>query len=100
MIVLDDVGFAQLGTYGSDIATPNIDALGDDGLRFTNFHVTPLCSPTRACLLTGRNHHSVGMGMIYGFPSGFPSRSEENTSELQSLMRKSTAASRLQKTRT
>lgn len=72
MVVLDDVGYAQLGCYGSDISTPAIDALAAEGVRFTNFHVTPLCSPTRACLLTGRNHHSVGMGMITGFPSGFP----------------------------
>lgn len=76
VIVLDDVGFAQLGCYGSDIATPHIDGLAASGLRYTNFHVTPLCSPTRACLLTGRNHHSVGMGMISGFPSGFPSGRE------------------------
>jgi len=76
VIVLDDVGFAQLGCYGSDIETPNIDALAQGGVLHTGFHVTPLCSPTRACLLTGRNHHSVGMGMIAGFPSGFPSGRE------------------------
>jgi arylsulfatase A-like enzyme len=76
VIVLDDVGFAQLGCYGSDIRTPNIDALAEEGVRHAGFHVTPLCSPTRACLLTGRNHHSVGMGMIAGFPSGYPSGRE------------------------
>ena len=76
IVVLDDVGYAQVGCYGSDISTPAIDGLAAEGLRFTNFHVTPLCSPTRACLLTGRNHHSVGMGMITGFPSGFPSGRE------------------------
>ena len=64
VIVLDDLGFAQLGCYGSDIATPNIDALAAGGLRFNRFHVTALCSPTRAALLTGRNHHAVGMGML------------------------------------
>ena len=53
LIVLDDVGYAQLGSYGSDIETPALDSLADDGLRYANFHVTPLCSPTRACLLTG-----------------------------------------------
>ena len=62
MIVLDDVGYSQLGCYGSDIETPALDSLAADGLRYANFHVTPLCSPTRTCLLTGRNHHSVGMG--------------------------------------
>jgi arylsulfatase len=64
VIVLDDLGFAQLGCYGSDIATPNIDALAAGGLRFNRFHVTALCSPTRAAILTGRNHHAVGMGML------------------------------------
>ena len=64
VIVLDDLGFAQLGCFGSDIATPNIDALAADGLRYNRFHVTALCSPTRAAILTGRNHHTVGMGML------------------------------------
>ena len=64
VIVLDDLGFAQLGCFGSDIATPNIDALAAGGLRYNRFHVTALCSPTRAAILTGRNHHAVGMGML------------------------------------
>jgi arylsulfatase len=72
MIVLDDVGFAQLGCYGSSIRTPHIDRLAAEGLRYTNFHTTALCSPTRACLLTGRNHHSVGMGTLANWDSGFP----------------------------
>lgn len=63
-IVLDDVGYSALGCYGSEIETPNIDSLAENGLRYNNFNVTPLCSPTRACLLTGRNCHSVGVGMI------------------------------------
>jgi arylsulfatase len=71
VIVLDDTGFAQLGCYGSDIDTPNIDRLAANGLRYTNFHTTALCSPTRACLLTGRNHHSVGMRFISNVDSGF-----------------------------
>lgn len=72
VIVLDDLGFAQLGCYGSDIDTPNIDRLAASGLRFTNFHTTAVCSPTRACLLTGRNHHRVGMGMLPDLPINFP----------------------------
>ena len=72
MIVLDDTGFAQLGCYGSDIDTPNIDALAANGLRYSNFHVTPLCSPTRAALLTGLDHHTVGMRSIANFSTGFP----------------------------
>ena len=72
MVVLDDTGFAHLGCYGSTIETPNIDALAAGGLRFTGFHTTALCSPTRACLLTGRNHHAVGMRAISNFDTGFP----------------------------
>lgn len=72
VILLDDTGFAQLGCYGSTLHTPNIDRLAADGLRYTNFHVTPLCSPTRAALLTGRNHHEVGMRSLANFSTGFP----------------------------
>ncbi len=72
VIVLDDVGYAQLGCYGSDIATPTIDALATDGVRLSTFHTTSLCSPTRACLLTGRNHHTVGMGRVADLAIGFP----------------------------
>ncbi|MGZ6966662.1 MAG: arylsulfatase [Acidimicrobiia bacterium] len=72
MIVLDDVGYAQLGCYGSDIATPNIDRLAAGGVRFANFHTTALCSPTRSCLLTGRNHHSNGMARVADLAVGFP----------------------------
>jgi arylsulfatase len=72
VVLLDDVGYAQFGCYGSDIATPTFDRLAANGLRFANFHTTALCSPTRACLLTGRNHHANGMARIVEFPSGFP----------------------------
>jgi len=72
MVVLDDVGFSDLGCYGSSIATPMIDSIANEGLRYNNFHVTPMCSPSRACLLTGRNHHSVGMGMLANIPSDAP----------------------------
>ena len=72
IILFDDLGFAHLNCYGSTIATPNINRLAANGLRFTNFHVTPLCSPTRASLLSGRNHHAVGMRAISHFDSGYP----------------------------
>ena len=72
VIVLDDLGFAHLGAYGSDLETPNLDRLAGRGLRFTNFHTTAVCSPTRSCLLTGRNHHRVGMGMLPDLPTNFP----------------------------
>lgn len=72
VILLDDVGFSHFGCYGSELSTPHIDALAADGLRYANFHVTPLCSPTRAALLTGRNHHAVGMRALSNFDSGYP----------------------------
>lgn len=72
LVVLDDVGFAQLGCFGSDLRTPALDAVAAGGLRYTNFHTTSLCSPTRACLLTGRNHHACGMGRIIELATGFP----------------------------
>src|SRR5262245_49564173 len=72
VIVLDDTGFAQLGCFGSPIATPHIDALAAGGLRYNRFHVTAICSPTRACLLTGRNHHAVGMGYLTDMPTAYP----------------------------
>lgn len=71
-IVLDDVGFAHYSCFGSSVQTPNIDRLAAEGLRYTNFHTTALCSPTRAALLTGRNPHSVGFGHITERSAGFP----------------------------
>ncbi len=71
-IILDDTGFGQLGCYGSPIDTPNLDALAQGGLRYTNMHTTALCSPTRSCVLTGRNHHSNAMAGITEISTGFP----------------------------
>jgi len=72
LLVLDDVGFAQLGCYGSEIETPVIDRLAAGGVQLSNFHTTALCSPTRACLLTGRNHHRNGMGRVADLAMGYP----------------------------
>jgi arylsulfatase A-like enzyme len=72
VVVLDDTGFAHLGCYGSTIETPHIDRLAARGVRYSNFHTTALCSPSRACLLTGRNHHAVGMRGVSNFDTGFP----------------------------
>jgi arylsulfatase A-like enzyme len=72
IVLLDDVGYAQFGAYGSDIATPTFDRLAAQGRRYANFHTTALCSPTRACLLTGRNHHSNGMARVVELAAGFP----------------------------
>ena len=62
IFLLDDVGFAQVESFGGLIETPNIDALGANGLRYNNFHTTALCSPSRATLMAGRNPHKIGLG--------------------------------------
>jgi arylsulfatase len=72
MIVLDDTGYGQLGCYGSPIATPNIDRLAAGGLRYTNMHSTALCSPSRSCIVTGRNHHANAMAGINEMATGYP----------------------------
>jgi arylsulfatase A-like enzyme len=71
-VVLDDVGFSAMNCYGGPIETPNIDRIVGDGVRYTQFHPTALCSPTRSCLLTGRNHIRNGMACITECASGFP----------------------------
>ncbi len=72
LILLDDVGFGMCETFGGPVPTPNMDKLANDGLKYTCFHTTALCSPTRAALLTGRNHHSCGTGVIIEMGTGFP----------------------------
>ena len=72
LIMTDDVGFAAPSTFGGVIPTPTLDRIAANGLRYTNFHSTSLCSPTRAALITGRNHHSVGFGVVSEAASGFP----------------------------
>ena len=76
LVVFDDVGFADLGCYGSELNTPTLDGLGAQGHRYNNFHATTLCSPSRASLLTGRNHHAVGMRMLTGARYDHPSGQE------------------------
>lgn len=71
LILLDDAGFGQFSTFGGAVPTPTADALAADGLRYNRFHTTALCSPTRAALITGRNHHSVGFGVIAELASGY-----------------------------
>lgn len=63
-ILLDDVGYGASSAFGGEVQTPNIERLANQGLRYTNFHTTAVCAPTRAALLTGRNHHMVGMGLL------------------------------------
>ncbi len=72
LIMTDDVGFGAPSTFGGVIPTPTLDRIAKAGLRYTRFHTTALCSPTRAALLTGRNHHSVGFGVISEMSTGYP----------------------------
>jgi arylsulfatase len=72
VVLIDDAGFASTSTFGGPIPTPVLDGLAKQGLRYTNFHVTAMCSPTRAALLTGRNHQSVGNGIVSDLATGFP----------------------------
>ena len=72
LIMTDDVGFGAPSTFGGVIPTPALDRIAENGLRYTNFHSTALCSPTRAALITGRNHHSVGFGVVSEAATGFP----------------------------
>lgn len=72
LILTDDVGFAAASTFGGPVPTPALDRLANTGLRYTRFHTTAMCSPTRASLLTGRNHHAVGTGIVTDTASGYP----------------------------
>jgi arylsulfatase A-like enzyme len=72
LIMLDDAGYAAPATFGGVIPTPALDRIAKDGLRYTNFHTTSLCSPTRAALITGRNHHVAGFGTVGEVGTGFP----------------------------
>jgi len=72
LVILDDVGFGQASTFGGPVETPNLTRLAETGLRYNQFHTTALCSPTRAALLTGRNHHSVNTGVVEELATGYP----------------------------
>lgn len=72
LVMTDDVGFGSVSTFGGSIPTPNLDDLAENGLRYNQFHTTGICSPTRASLLTGRNHHAVGLGSLADLASPYP----------------------------
>jgi arylsulfatase len=72
IVLIDDLGFGATSTFGGPIPTPTLDGLAKNGLRYNNFHTTALCSPTRAALKAGRNHHTVNMGFITEMATGFP----------------------------
>jgi arylsulfatase len=90
LIMTDDVGFGAPSTFGGVIPTPNLDRIGKMGLRYTNFHSTALCSPTRAALITGRNHHNVGYGVVSEMSTGYPGYNsiiEKNTATIGTILR-------------
>src|SRR5262252_799098 len=72
LVLIDDAGFGNPSTFGGPVATPPLDRLAQSGLRYNRFHVTALCSPTRAALLSGRKHHAIGFGSLTEAHSGFP----------------------------
>ena len=71
IVLIDDIGFGATSTFGGPISTPTFDRLADNGLRFNKFHTTALCSPTRAALLSGRNHHTINVGSVMEIATGF-----------------------------
>jgi arylsulfatase len=73
VILLDDVGFGQVSTFGGPVPTPHLDALAAKGLRYNRFHTTAICGPSRPALITGRNHHNCGRGFLAEWATGFPS---------------------------
>lgn len=90
VVVFDDTGWSDFGCFGSEISTPTVDRLAGAGLRYNSFHVTPLCSPTRACLLTGRNQHRIGMRFLAVADTGYPNcraRIEDGTPTLPGILR-------------
>jgi arylsulfatase len=90
MILIDDAGFGVTSPFGGPVPTPTFEALANRGLRYTKFHTTALCSPTRAALLTGRNHHSVHSGTITETGSGYPGYNtlmEKDTASVAEIMK-------------
>ncbi|WP_417736477.1 sulfatase-like hydrolase/transferase [Rosistilla oblonga] len=75
VILLDDVSFGQTSTFGGLIPVPNLDKLASEGLRYNRFHTTAICGPSRAALLTGRNHHDTGNGFLMEWATGYPNYS-------------------------
>lgn len=73
VILLDDVGFGMTSTFGGSIPTPHLDSLANEGLRYNRFHTTAICGPSRAALITGRNHHNAGSGFLAEWATGYPS---------------------------
>ena len=95
LILLDDVGYGAAGTFGGPAATPELDRLAADGLRSNQFNTTAICSPTRAALLSGRNHHQVGFGNLQDVPAGYPGYNtvwKKQTASIAEMLRHGAAA--------
>ncbi|MDN3310210.1 arylsulfatase [Microbacterium oryzae] len=85
VMLVDDMGYADIGPFGSEIDTPNLDRLAERGVRMTNYHTTPVCSPARAALLTGINPHRAGFSTVAGFDPGFPGSTFEIADDVLTL---------------
>ena len=85
LVLLDDMGYSDIGPFGSEIATPTLDALAERGVRLTNYHTTPLCSPARAAIMTGRNPHRAGYATVANFDPGFPGYTMEIADDVVTL---------------
>ena len=85
VVLVDDLGYSDVGCFGSEIATPHIDRLAEEGVRYTDFHATPMCSPTRAALLTGRNSHAAGVGYVAHADPGFPGHAMELADDVSTI---------------
>ena len=85
LVLLDDMGFSDVGPFGSEIPTPTIDRLAAHGIRFTNYHTAPLCSPSRAAIQTGMNPHRAGFAGVANFDPGFPGWTMEISPDIATL---------------
>src|SRR3569833_3245187 len=85
VVLVGDLGYSDVGCFGSEIATPHIDRLAEEGVRYTDFHATPLCSPTRAALLTGRNSHTTSVGYVAHADPGFPGHAMELADDVSTI---------------
>ena len=85
VVLVDDMGYSDIGCFGSEIVTPNLDRLATEGARYTNFHVNSMCSPTRAALLTGRNSHAAGVSYVAHADPGFPGQAMELADDVSTV---------------
>jgi arylsulfatase len=86
VVLLDDVGFGASASFGGLISTPTAERLAGEGLRYTRFHTTALCAPTRAAMLTGRNHHTVNMGAITELATSAPGQTSMRPASIERLL--------------